>query len=93
MKSGRLVGAAVASGELAEWRRLQRKKLNKLGRPITREWPQCHSVSSWQGRHSCHCQKEKSRLSRLPDREMGESQGEREPHLGEIKAGAWRGEY
>ena len=33
----------------------------------------------------CFCQKEKkqSHLSRSPDREEGESQGEREPHLGE----------
>ena len=48
------------------------------------EWSQCHRESSWQVRQSRPCQKEKeqSRLSKLPGREMGESQGEREPHLG-----------
>ena len=30
-KNGRLVGAAETSKEHAEWRRLQRKNLNKLG--------------------------------------------------------------
>ena len=41
--------------------------------------------SSWQVRQSRLCQKEKerSRLSRVPDRKVGESQSEREPHLGE----------
>ena len=41
--------------------------------------------SSWQERRSRPCQKEKeqSRLSRVPDHEGGESQGGREPHLGE----------
>ena len=31
MRSGRLVGAAETSKELAEWRRLQRKILSMLG--------------------------------------------------------------
>ena len=50
-----------------------------------KEWPQCHRQSSWQVHQSRFCQKEKeqSRLSRVPDRKMVESQGEREPHLGE----------
>ena len=43
----------------------------------------------------CQKEKEQSRQSRVPDREVGDSQGEQEPHLGErereIKAGAWRG--
>ena len=41
--------------------------------------------SSWQERRSRVCQKEKeqSRLSGTPDQEGGESQGGREPHLGE----------
>ena len=30
----------------------------------------------------CQKEKEQSHLSRAPDREAGESQGEREPHLG-----------
>ena len=36
---------------------------------------------------SCLCQKEKkqSRLSRSPDGKVGESQGERDPHLGETE--------
>ena len=44
-------------------------------------WPQCHKAGSWQGCQSCFCQKEQSHLSRSPDCEAGESQGEREPHL------------
>ena len=41
--------------------------------------------SSWQVRQSRLCQKEKerSRLSRVPDRRVGESQNEQELHLGE----------
>ena len=40
---------------------------------------------NWKVRQTRLCQKEKeqSRLSRAPDSEGGESQGEREPHLGE----------
>ena len=52
--------------------------------------------SSWQVRQNRPCQKEKeqNRLPRVADRKVGESQGEREPHLGErggIRAGTWRG--
>ena len=84
-KNGRLYGVTETSKERAEWRRLQRKKWNKLGLPKRKAWPQCHTESSWQGRRSRPCQKEKeqSRLSRVPDHEGGESQGGREPHLGE----------
>ena len=51
------------------------------------------AVGSWQVRRSRPCQKvkEQSRLSRAPDHEGGESQGEREQYLGEreaIRAGA-----
>ena len=62
-----------------------RKNWNILGLPKRKEWPQCHRESSWQERRSHHCQKEKeqSRLSRVADHEGGESQGGREPHLGE----------
>ena len=84
---GGLVGAAETSEERAEWRRLQRKNLNTLGLLKTKEWPQCHRVSSWQERRSSPCQKEKehSRLSRVPGRE-GENQGEQERE--EIRARA-----
>ena len=53
--------------------------------PKIKECPQCHKVSSWRVRQSSHCQKEKeqSHQSRSPDREVRESQGEREPHLDE----------
>ena len=52
--------------------------------------------SSWQVRESRLCQEEKeqSRMSRVLDRKMGESQGEREPHLGKrggIRARVWIG--
>ena len=82
-----LVGAAETSGELAKWRKLQRKKLSILGLPKRKGWPRCHKVSSWQVRQSRLCQKEKeeNHLSRSPDRKEEESQGEREPHLGKKK--------
>ena len=84
-RNGRLDDAAETSAELAEWCRLPRKDLNVLGLPKRKAWLQCQKVSSWQGHQSRFCQKKKeqSRLSRVPDREVGESQGEREPHLGE----------
>ena len=84
-RNGRLVGAAETSKERAERRRLQRKNLSKLGLLKRKEWPQCHRESSWQERRSRSCQKEKeqSRLSKASDHEEGESQGGREPHLGE----------
>ena len=79
-KNGRLYGVAETSKERAEWRRLQRKNWNILGLPKRKEWPQCHSESSWQERRSRPSQKEKeqSRLSKAPDHEgdrvkMGES--------------------
>ena len=84
-RNGRLVGAAETSKEHAEWRRFQRKNWNILGLPKRKEWPQCHRESSWQEHRSRPCQKEKEQscLSTAPDREGGESQGGREPHLGE----------
>ena len=80
-RSGRLVGAAETSKERAEWHRLQRKNLSVLGLLKRKEWPQCHRESSCQERQSRLCQKEQSRLSRVPGHEGGESQGGREPHL------------
>ena len=61
------------------------EKLEILGLLKRKEWPQCHRESSWQERQSRPCQKEKEQscLSRVPDYEGGESQGGREPHLGE----------
>ena len=84
-RSGRLVGAVETNKERAEWCRLYRKYWNKLGLLKRKEWHQCHRESSWQERRSRPCQKKKkqSRLSRVPDHEMGESQGGREPHFGE----------
>ena len=84
-RNGRLYGAAETSKERAEWRRLQRKNLSILGLPKRKELPQCHRESRCQERRSRPCQKEKeqSRQSREPDHEGGESQGGREPHLGE----------
>ena len=78
-----IYGVAETSKERAEWRKLQRKNWNILGQPKRKEWPQCHRESSWQVRRSRPCQKEKSRLSRVPDHEGGESQDGREPCLGE----------
>ena len=95
-RNGRLVGAAETSKECAEWRRPQRKNLNKLGLLKRKEWPQCHRESSWKVRRSRLCQKEKeqSRLSKVPDHkgervEVGESRTlARERGIG---ARAWRG--
>ena len=66
-RSGRLVGAAETSEELAEWRRLQQRNLNILGLVKRKESPK---ESSWQVRQSRSCQKKKEqgRLSRVPDR-------------------------
>ena len=91
-KNGRLVGSAETSKERAKWRRLQQKNLNILGLRKRKEWPQCHRESSWQERQSRPCQKEKeqSRLSRAPDHEGGESQGERESHLCKRRGGSER---
>ena len=86
-RCGRLVGAVEISKERAEWCRLQQRNLSILGPLRTKEWPQCHREISWHVRLSRSCQKEKeqSRLSRVPDHERGESEGEREPYLGEIE--------
>ena len=86
-RNGRLVDAVETSKESPEWCRLQQKNLGILGLPKTKEWPQCHRESSWQECRSRQCQEEKeqSRLSKAPDREGGESQGEWELHLGERK--------
>ena len=74
-RNGRHYGAAETSKERAEWRGLQQKNLNILGLPKKKEWPQCHSESSWQERGSRPCQKEKeqSRQSKAPDNGRGES--------------------
>ena len=90
-RNGRLYGAGDTSKEREEWRRLQRKNLNKLGQLKRKEWPQCHRKSNWQVRRGHLCQKEKSRLSRVPDHGGGggrESQDGREPHLGESEEGS-----
>ena len=86
-RNGILVGSAETSKGCAEWRRLQRKNVNILGLLKRKEWPQCHRNSSWLERRSRPCQKKKeqSRLIRVPEHEWGESQGGREPHLGEIE--------
>ena len=54
-----------------------------------KELPQCHLESSWQVRQSCLCQKKKKkrRLSKASDHEGGESQGERQPRLGNKERG------
>ena len=84
-KSGRLVGAAETSKGLAEWRRFQQRNLSILGLLKRKEWRQRHRESSWQVHQSRLCRKEKgqSSQSRVPDRDVGETQGERKPHLGE----------
>ena len=60
------------------------EKLEHTGSAEKEKWPQCHRESSWQVRQSYLCQKEteQSRLSKESDRKVGESQDERELHLG-----------
>ena len=90
----KIYGAAETSKERAEWRRFQRKNLSILGLPKRKEWPQCHRESSWQERRSRLCQKEKSRLSKAPDHEGGESQGGKSRTLARkrgIRARVWSG--
>ena len=72
---GRLVGATETYKDHAEWRMLQPKNLSILGLSKKKEWSQCHRESSWQGRrsHSCQKEKERRRLSRVPEYEWGES--------------------
>ena len=47
-RSGRPLGAAETSKELAEWRSLQWKDLSILGQAKRKGWPQRHKESSWQ---------------------------------------------
>ena len=89
-RSGRLVGTAETSKELAQWCRLQRKNL--LGLQKRKEWSQCHNESSWQVRQNRPSQKvqEQSHQCRLPNCEVGESQGEREEdESGSIEKKKW----
>ena len=83
-RNGRLV-VLPRPAKHAEWRRLLRKNLKIMGLPKRKEWLQCHKESSWQvcRNHSRQKEKEQARQSRVPDHEEGESQGGREPHLGE----------
>ena len=57
----------------------------KVGLLKSKEWLQCHKVSSQQKRQSrlCYKDKEQNHQYRLPDHEMGDSHGERGPHLGD----------
>ena len=84
-RSSTLIGAPETNKDLAKWHRLQQKNLSILGLLKRKEWPQYHRESSWQVHKSRLCQKKKeqSRLCKAPDRKVGKSQGEREPHLGE----------
>ena len=83
-RNGRSVGAADTSAELAEWRRLQRKNLNKLGLPKRKEWPQCHKMSSWQGRLSYLCKKEKEIELSIQIMRWGESQASKISFFGAL---------
>ena len=60
------------------------EKLQDTG-PDEKERVASVSESSWQVRQSRLCQKvkEQSPQSKAPDREVRQSQGEREPHIGE----------
>ena len=97
-RNDRLVGAVESNKELAELCHLQRKNLNILG-PDEKERvasvPQREQLASML---QLHLPKRKGTepLSRSPDCEVGESQGEQELHPGErergIRVGTWKGE-
>ena len=58
------------------------EKHEQTGLAGKERWSLCHKESSWQGRQSLLSQREKKQSNhRLPDREVGESQSELEPHL------------
>ena len=93
---GRPVGGAENSKEFAEWRMLKRKNLSILGLLSRKKCPQClkEKAVGRYARAAIAKWKKNNCLSRAPDRKVGKSQGEREPHLGEIeriRSGAWRG--
>ena len=58
--------------------------------PKRKEWIECHLERSLQVCQSRLCQKEKSHLSKSPNREVGENQDGRKPQLGERKKGSDR---
>ena len=81
-RSGRLVGGAETSKELAEWRRLQWKNLNILASSKGKSG--LSATGRAVGKYATFAKtKTKRYLSTSPDYEGGESQGEREPHLRE----------
>ena len=65
------------------------EKLEHTGLLKRNEWLQCHKVSNWQVRENRLCQKDKeqSYQSKSLDCEVRESQGERDPHLGQKEKG------
>ena len=79
---GRLVGAAKTSKEIAEWRRLQRKNFPENERVASVAYRE-QLASTSEPPFLKGMEKEQSHLSKVPDRKVGESQGKREPHLGE----------
>ena len=85
----KLVVAAETNKELANWCIVEQGNLNTLDlvKENRKEWPRRHKVRSRQVRQSRLCQKKKemSHLFRSRDREIGESQGEREPHFGKVE--------
>ena len=69
-------------------------KLNMLGLPKRKGWFVCHKVSICQEPQSRFCreEREQNHQSKSPNREMGEGQTEREPHLAKkrrIRAEVW----
>ena len=80
--------------ELAKWHKLQRKNLNILGLPKRVVSVSQSEQLAMSRELLLSKEKEQTHLSSAPDREVGESQSEREPHLGEkkeIKSRAWGG--
>ena len=84
-RNGRIDGAAETSKERAERRRLQQRNLNILGL-LKKRKSGLSATERAAGKYAGAAlakKKEQSRLSRAPDHEGVESQGGREPHLGE----------
>ena len=95
-RNGRLVGVTETSNERVDWRRLQRRNWNILGLPKTKEWPQCHTESSWQERRADLTKRKKNRavcpeyqFTRGKRVKMGDSRTL--ARVRAIRARAWRG--
>ena len=90
IKSGRLVGAAEASKERAEWRRLQRKNLSILGLPKGKSGLSAteRAVGKYAG---AAFSKKRRKRAICPNHQIMRGRESRWARESRIIAGAWRG--